>query len=46
MTVNGWLQIFVFLGLIFAVAKFKEGAWVIVVVGPLLYLGLVRLHHL
>ncbi len=31
--------------LIFAVAKFKEGAWVVVVVGPLLYLGLVRLHH-
>jgi hypothetical protein len=31
--------------LIFVVAKFKEGAWVIVVVGPLLYLGLIRLHH-
>ncbi|HWE67251.1 MAG TPA: amino acid permease [Acidimicrobiales bacterium] len=31
--------------LIFAVAKFKEGAWVIVVVGPLLYVGLIRLHH-
>jgi amino acid transporter len=31
--------------LIFAVAKFKEGAWVVVVVGPLLYLGLVRLHR-
>jgi amino acid transporter len=31
--------------LIFAVAKFKEGAWVVVVVGPLLYVGLVRLHH-
>jgi amino acid transporter len=31
--------------LIFAVAKFKEGAWVIVVVGPLLYFGLIRLHH-
>jgi amino acid transporter len=30
--------------LIFAVAKFKEGAWVVVVVGPLLYLGLIRLH--
>ena len=26
--------------LIFAIAKFKEGAWVVVVVGPLLYLGL------
>ena len=31
--------------LIFAVAKFTEGAWVVVVVGPLLYLGLIRLHH-
>jgi amino acid transporter len=31
--------------LIFAVAKFKEGAWVIVVVGPLLYIALLRLHH-
>ena len=31
--------------LIFAVAKFKEGAWVIVVVGPLLYVALIRLHH-
>jgi hypothetical protein len=31
--------------LIFAVAKFTEGAWLIVVVGPLLYFGLVRLHR-
>ncbi len=31
--------------LIFAVAKFKEGAWLIFVVGPLLYVGLIRLHH-
>jgi hypothetical protein len=31
--------------LIFAVAKFKEGAWLIVVIGPLLYIGLIRLHH-
>jgi amino acid transporter len=31
--------------LIFAVAKFKEGAWVIVVLGPLLYIGLIRLHR-
>ena len=31
--------------LIFAVAKFNEGAWVIVVVGPLLYFGLIRLHR-
>ena len=30
--------------LIFAVAKFREGAWLIVVVGPLLYIGLIRLH--
>jgi amino acid transporter len=31
--------------LIFAVAKFTEGAWVVVVVGPLLYIALIRLHH-
>ncbi len=31
--------------LIFATVKFKEGAWVVVVVGPLMYYGLVRLHH-
>src|SRR5271157_395653 len=30
--------------LIFAVAKFREGAWLIFVVGPLLYFGLIRLH--
>ena len=31
--------------LIFAVAKFTEGAWVVVLVGPLMYWGLLRLHH-
>jgi amino acid transporter len=31
--------------LIFSVAKFKEGAWLIFVVGPLLYIGLIRLHR-
>jgi amino acid transporter len=31
--------------LIFAIAKFTEGAWLIVVIGPLLYLGLIRLHR-
>ena len=31
--------------LIFAVAKFTEGAWVVVVVGPLLYMGLIRMHR-
>jgi hypothetical protein len=31
--------------LIFAVAKFTEGAWVVVVIGPLLYVGLIRLHR-
>ena len=31
--------------LIFAIAKFKEGAWLIFVVGPLLYIGLIRLHR-
>ncbi len=30
---------------IFAVAKFTEGAWVVVVVGPILFLGLIRLHR-
>jgi amino acid transporter len=30
---------------IFAVAKFTEGAWVVVVLGPLLYFVLIRLHH-
>ena len=30
---------------ILAVAKFTEGAWVVVVVGPLLFLGLIRLHR-
>ncbi len=30
---------------IFLVAKFKEGAWLIAVVGPLLYIGLIRLHR-
>ena len=30
--------------LIFAFAKFREGAWVIVIVGPLMYWGLIRLH--
>jgi amino acid transporter len=31
--------------LIFAIAKFEEGAWVVVVLGPLMYLGLLRLHR-
>jgi hypothetical protein len=31
--------------LIFATVKFKEGAWVVVVVGPLMYFGLIRLHR-
>jgi amino acid transporter len=31
--------------LIFAIAKFTEGAWLIVVIGPLLYIGLIRLHR-
>jgi len=30
--------------LIFAIVKFKEGAWVVVVLGPLMYFGLIRLH--
>ena len=44
--VNGFSAILTaFIVLIFATVKFKEGAWVVVVVGPLMYLGLVRLHH-
>lgn len=31
--------------LIFAFAKFLEGAWVVVVAGPLMYWGLIRTHH-
>ncbi len=29
---------------IFVFAKFREGAWIVVVVGPLLYFSLIRLH--
>jgi amino acid transporter len=31
--------------IIFLVAKFREGAWVIVVVAPLMYWGLIRMHR-
>ncbi len=31
--------------LIFAIVKFKEGAWVVVVLGPLMFYGLIRLHR-
>ena len=31
--------------LIFATVKFKEGAWVVVIVGPIMYFGLIRLHR-
>jgi amino acid transporter len=31
--------------LIFAVAKFWQGAWVVVVLGPLMFWGLIRLHR-
>ncbi len=31
--------------LIFATVKFTEGAWVVVIVGPVMYLGLIRLHR-
>ncbi|MGP0032824.1 MAG: amino acid permease [Acidimicrobiales bacterium] len=44
--VNGFSAVLTaFVVLIFAVVKFKEGAWVIVVVAPLMYLGLIRLHR-
>ncbi|HWE70559.1 MAG TPA: amino acid permease [Acidimicrobiales bacterium] len=31
--------------LIFATVKFTEGAWVVVIAGPLMYWGLIRLHR-
>ena len=31
--------------LIFAFAKFFEGAWIVVLVGPLMYWGLIRMHR-
>ncbi len=31
--------------LIFATVKFTEGAWVVVVIGPIMYFGLIRLHR-
>jgi len=31
--------------LIFATVKFNEGAWVVVIVGPIMYFGLIRLHR-
>ncbi len=30
---------------IFATVKFTEGAWVVVIVGPVMFLGLIRLHR-
>jgi amino acid transporter len=43
--INGFSAILTFIVvLIFLFAKFREGAWVIAVVGPLLYVGLIRLH--
>jgi len=41
--VNGFSAVLSFVVvLIFAVVKFKEGAWLIFIVGPLLYIGLLR----
>ncbi|MFI5035889.1 MAG: amino acid permease [Acidimicrobiales bacterium] len=31
--------------IIFIIAKFAEGAWIVVLVGPIMYWGLVRFHH-
>jgi amino acid transporter len=31
--------------IVFVVAKFTEGAWIIVVIGPIMYLGLLRFHR-
>ncbi|MHB8378555.1 MAG: APC family permease [Acidimicrobiales bacterium] len=30
--------------LVFAIAKFTEGAWIILIVGPIMYVGLMRFH--
>jgi amino acid transporter len=44
--VNGFSAVLTaFIVLIFATVKFKEGAWVVVLVGPLMYFGLIRLHR-
>jgi len=44
--VNGFSAVLTaFIVLIFATVKFKEGAWVVVVIGPLMYFGLIRLHR-
>jgi amino acid transporter len=41
--VNGFSAVLSFVVvLIFAIVKFKEGAWLIFIVGPLLYVGLIR----
>ncbi len=41
--VNGFSAFLSFIVvLIFAIVKFKEGAWLIFIVGPLLYVGLIR----
>ena len=44
--INGFSAVLTaFIVLIFATVKFKEGAWVVVLVGPLMYFGLIRLHR-
>ena len=46
MVVNGFSAVLTAsIVLIFAIVKFKEGAWVIVVVGPLMFFGLLRMHR-
>jgi amino acid transporter len=44
--VNGFSAILTaFIVLIFATVKFKEGAWVVVLIGPLMFYGLIKLHQ-
>jgi amino acid transporter len=44
--INGFSAVLTaFVVLIFATVKFTEGAWVVVIVGPLMYYGLIRLHR-
>ncbi|MHB1777028.1 MAG: amino acid permease [Acidimicrobiales bacterium] len=46
MVVNGFSAVLsLSVVLIFAVAKFTQGAWLVVAVGPLMYWGLLRLHR-
>lgn len=40
---SGFISLII--ALIFAVVKFAEGAWIVVVLGPIMFMGLIRLHR-